>query len=323
MKYRAFLSYSHADSESARWLHRTLESYRPPRHVKSPDGNDLPTRLGPIFRDRDELPSAPSLSEAVRAALAESEALIVVCSPRAAASRWINAEIRAFRELNRTDRIFCFIIDGEPGSGDERECFPEALTSAHGGVEFEPVAADARREGDGRRNAMLKIAAGLLGVGFDSLKQRDVRRRQRRMAATTAVSVLVAMVTGLLAISALLARNEAETRRAQANNLINFMLGDLQEQLRKIGRLDVFQSVGDEALEYFASQRSGDDSEETLSQRARNLLQIGEIRMEQGDLPAALEAFSESLLTMERPLRGTLGDSAGLVPVAITMDLAS
>jgi tetratricopeptide (TPR) repeat protein len=297
MKYRAFLSYSHADQKWARWLHRALESYRLPGHLTASDGRALPKKLSPIFRDRDELPSAASLSDAVDQALGQSEALIVICSPSAAASRWVNEEIRTFRELGRADRIFCFLVAGEPGAGDDGACFPEALIApgTAAGVPLEPVAADARRGGDGRKVAMLKIVAGMLGVGFDELRQRESRRRQQRLVAMTAGSLLVSTLTILLAVNAVIARNEAQERRAQADNLIDFMLGDLQEQLRKIGRLDVFQSVGDKALEYFATQSINNDTESTLSQRARNLRQIGEVRMEQGDLAAALEAFNQAL----------------------------
>ena len=302
MKYRAFLSYSHADQKWARWLHHALESYRPPRHLRAPDGKELPKRLSPIFRDRDELPSAASLSDVVKEALVQSENLIVICSPNAAASHWVAEEIRTFRELGRTANILSFLVGGEPGSGNGSDCFPNTLTAPEepGGAPLEPMAADARPEGDGRKNAMLKIAAGMLGVGFDALRQRELRRRQQRLVAITAGSLTVATMTILLAISAVIARNEAQERRAQAEDLVDFMLGDLQEQLREIGRLDVFQSVGDKALAYFAAQRSSDDTEYTLSQRARNLRQIGEVRMEQGDLTAALEAFDQSLLIMEQ-----------------------
>lgn len=301
MKYRAFLSYSHADSKWARWLHHALESYRPPRHLQAPNGKVPSGRLSPIFRDRDELPSAANLSEMVTAALTQSEWLIIICSPRATKSRWVNEEIRTFRRLGRSAKILCFIIDGEPGSGDHRECFPEALTVAEteGGAPLEPVAADARAHGDGRNNAMLKIAAGMLGVGFDALRQRETRRRYRRLVAIATGSLLITAMTIVLAINAVIARNEAQERRAQADDLIEFMLGDLRVQLRKIGRLDVFQSVGDKALEYFAAQTDGDDSRHTLTQRARNLRQIGEVRREQGDMPSALEAFNESLRITE------------------------
>ncbi|MCZ6830962.1 MAG: TIR domain-containing protein [Gammaproteobacteria bacterium] len=32
-KYKAFISYSHADEKWARWSHRALESYKPPKHL--------------------------------------------------------------------------------------------------------------------------------------------------------------------------------------------------------------------------------------------------------------------------------------------------
>ena len=86
--YRAFLSYSHRDAAQARALHRRLETYRIPRRLVGRDGDrgPVPARLAPIFRDREELPAAGDLSETVRAALARSGALIVICSPHSAAS---------------------------------------------------------------------------------------------------------------------------------------------------------------------------------------------------------------------------------------------
>jgi tetratricopeptide (TPR) repeat protein len=302
MKYQAFISYSHVDRKWARWLHRAIESFRLPSQLRSPDGKALPKRINPVFRDRDELPSAPSLSDAVKEALIQSKRLIVICSPSAATSPWVNEEVRVFRNLGRSADILCFIIDGEPGSGQGNDCFPEALIEPEepGGPQLEPLAADARRTGDGRRNALVKIVAGMLGVGFDALKQRDLRRRQKRQFVITTGSLAIAALTVLLAINAVIARNEAEKQHAQAEDLINFMLDDLRGQLQKIGRLDVFESVSDKALEYFAAQPYGNASEHTLSQRAKNLRQIGDVRMEQGNSKAALEAFNESLLIMEQ-----------------------
>ena len=296
MKYCAFLSYSHKDRDVARWLHRALESFRPPRHLRDATGSAQSRRLSPIFRDREELPSSASLSEAVNEALRESDSLIVICSPAAAASRWVNEEIRTFRQLGRADRIFCFIADGEPGTRDERNCFPSALFEGGEISEeaFEPVAADARPEGDGRRNALLKIAAGLLCVGFDELKQRDLRRRHRRLASLTVLSVVIASTTAVLAVTATIARNEADLRRQQAEELIDFMLGDLHENLREIRRLDLYKGIGEHAMEYFAALGDLDESDRSLSQRAKNLRQIGEVMQEQGDLEAAFEAYAES-----------------------------
>ncbi len=93
----------------------------------------IPRRLAPVFRDRDELPSATDLSAKVSDALAQSACLIVICSPHAAQSRWVNEEVRTFQRLGRSDRIFCLIVDGEPGASawagrEHDECLPPALT---------------------------------------------------------------------------------------------------------------------------------------------------------------------------------------------------
>ena len=74
-RYKAFISYSHRDERWAAWLHRALESYRIPRKLvgKKYDADEVPARIRPVFRDRDELPSATDLSSSVKQALSESE----------------------------------------------------------------------------------------------------------------------------------------------------------------------------------------------------------------------------------------------------------
>ena len=53
-------------------------------------------------------------------ALAESASLLVVCSPSAALSRWVNEEVLAFKRLGRSERIFCLIVAGEPNASRSR-----------------------------------------------------------------------------------------------------------------------------------------------------------------------------------------------------------
>lgn len=218
-RYRAFISYSHRDEGWASWLHKSLERYRVPRRLvgRSTAAGVVAPRIAPVFRDREELPSATDLSRVVTAALESSAALIVICSPAAAQSRWVNEEIRVFQQLGRSDHIFCLIIGGEPGGNAGDECFPAALrrVDAAGGS-VEPIAADIRPGKDGKSNALLKIVAGLIGVGLDDLARREQQRRQRRLAAITAVSVAGMAVTSLLAAFALIARNDAEHQRARA-----------------------------------------------------------------------------------------------------------
>jgi len=296
-RYRAFISYSHADAAWARWLLRRLESYRVPSRLVGSVGHDGPIgpRLGAFFRDRDELSSAGDLGATIRAALAESDALLLICSPAAARSPWVNAEVAAFRAGDRGGRILCLIVAGDPGATDpELACFPPALLApADHGTPIEPLAADARRAGDGRSRAFLKLVAGLLGIGFDDLAQREAQRHYRRMLAVATAALAGMAIAVSLAVSAHLARNEAQLRQAQAESLLNFMLGDLRHKLEPIGKLDLLDAVGDQALGYFAVLGDRGSPKEVLA-RAMALRQIGEVRFNQGHLEPALAAFAQS-----------------------------
>jgi hypothetical protein len=186
-KYRAFLSYSHRDTAWAKWLHRALEAYRIDKDLvgRETKHGPVPKTLRPIFRDRDDFSAGPSLTEQTLAALKASQFLIVICSPNAAASAYVNEEIRRFKALERSTSVIAVIVDGEPGD-PQRECFPPALrfkVGAHGELSDqceEPIAADARPQGDGKELAKLKVVAGLLGLGLDEIRRRAERARKRR-----------------------------------------------------------------------------------------------------------------------------------------------
>jgi hypothetical protein len=87
-KYRAFISYSHADTRWATWLHERLERYPIDKDLMGRQTalGPVPRTLRPVFRDREDFSGGHMLTEATIAALDASAALIVICSPRAAAS---------------------------------------------------------------------------------------------------------------------------------------------------------------------------------------------------------------------------------------------
>jgi hypothetical protein len=187
----------------------------------------VPAWLSPMFRDREALPTSADLGGQIQAAREESATLVVACSPRSAASRWANEEILTFKRLGRDDRILCLIVDGEPNATSKpdrvhEECFPPALRFHLGpdgnlcGVPAEPIAADMRPVDDGQRDAFLKLAAGLAGVGFDELRQRELQRQVRRAIATAVVSLVLVAGMGELAIAALYARREAVRQKTIA-----------------------------------------------------------------------------------------------------------
>lgn len=298
MQFRAFLSYSHADSAWARWLLRRLETYRVPSRLVGTQGTNgvIERRLGTFFRDREELPTAGDLGATIRAALTDSDTLIVICSPAAAQSRWVNAEVEAFQNSGRGNRVLCFVVAGVPGSADPAlQCFPPALLEPDAeGTVHEPLAADARREGDGRDRAFLKLVAGLLGVGFDRLAQREAQRRQRKWAAVAATSLLGMAIAIGLAVTAWVARNDAQRRQAQAEDILGFMLGDLRKKLDTVGRLDLMRAVDDKAMAYFATLDPRDLSDRALEEQARTLTGIGQVRLSEGKHDAAMAAFREA-----------------------------
>lgn len=173
-EYYAFISYKSEDVEWATWLQHELEHYHLPASFNG--RTDVPQELRPVFRDIDEL-SAGNLPEQIKHALANSQNLIVICSPQAAESPWVNQEVEYFISLGRTDCIFPFIVEGNSPS----EFFPPALRDLP--KDEERLGGDVSKKG--RDAAFIKVVAGMLGVGFDSLWNRyekekaEEERKQR------------------------------------------------------------------------------------------------------------------------------------------------
>ena len=216
VRYSAFISYNHRDRDWAVWLHRALERYRIPKRLigrPSPWGA-LAERLPPVFRDRDELATSSDLAASVQAALAESATLVVVCSPNSAKSKWVDQEIQTFIAAGREQFIRLIIVDGEPHSPDPaRECLPPSLI--RDGAP-EPLAADVRKQGDGKQGAKLKVLAGILGVPYDELRQREAARRQKRLAIIAVAASISFLVMAGLTVFAFISRGEAIEQRQLA-----------------------------------------------------------------------------------------------------------
>ena len=277
-RYRAFISYSHADAQFAGWLHRKLEAWSLPGQA----------RLSPIFIDRAELAAGPDLSAQVRVALAGSAALIVVASPAARASRWVTQEITLFRALNPGRPVLAALLQGEP-----EQAFPDSLLY-HDDQPLEPLAADFRDGHDGKRLALLKIVAGLTAQPLDRLIQRDAQSRQRRVMAVTAGAVLLSLILAAALIVALRARSEAEHQRAEAEGMVEFMLTDLRDKLKGVGRLDVMDAVNTRAMAYYGDRQDLSDlSPSSLLRRARVIEAMGEDDENRARIDQAYAKYAE------------------------------
>jgi hypothetical protein len=294
LKYWAFVSYSHKDAAFGRRLHRKLEGYVLPRRLSAARHLDgpPPRRLCPIFRDRDEFSAASDLSAAVHAALKQSRALIVVCSPSSANSSWVAREVTTFRALHPDRPILAAVLRGNP-----EEIIPSVLRQEVDGRMVEPLAADFRDVGDGPRLAFLKLVAGVADINLDSLVRRDTQRRIRRVMAVTAGALLAVLAMGILTAFALNERAYANHQRAEAEGLVEFMLTDLRVTLKGVGRLDAMATVNERALRYYSDQDLAILPPASLGRRMRILHAMGEDDETRGDNAAALAKFQEARRT--------------------------
>ncbi len=310
-KYSAFISYCHQDERWARWLQKALETYRVPRRLTGavPD-RVIPRNLGPVFRDRSELSASADLGGEIEQALRQSANLIVICSPAAAASRWVNEEVRLFARVAGARRIFCLIAGGEPNAATQSdECFPPSLRE----IGAEPVAADARKLRDGKTGAKLKLVAGLLNVGLDELKQREQTRRYQRLAAAASLALFVAAGATGLAVEALIQRDAAQQRQREAEDSVGFMLNDLTTKLRQVQRLDIMDAVDDKLVAYFRGRQTRDLTDQALMIGAQALQNTGDLREKQNRLPEAMSLFQESARLGDELVRRTPNDAQRLI----------
>jgi len=299
-RYKAFLSYSHQDEHWARWLQHALEGYRIPKTLvgKQTAQGEIPSRLGPVFRDREDLSSAASLTDSVRQELSAAETLVVICSPASAQSRWVNEEIKAFKALGRADRIYALIVDGDPQSVDpKQQCFPSALVKTDDGLILEPMAADARKWADGKLLGKLKLVAGILGARLDELRQRDMHRRRRNIISVSSGVAVVVLLAIFLSASAISNRKVADQRRANTEELVSFMLGKL-EDLSPVAGLDVLDEAQDGTISSTEQLAFQNLDAEPLLHKALEWREEGITARGRQDDQAAMTAFSRSLAAL-------------------------
>lgn len=295
-RYSAFISYSREDVRFVRRLHGKLEGYRPPRRVVAgapsvlgPDG-----RLKPIFRDEDDFGAAADLSDAIREGIGQSECLIVVCSPSAAASDWVGREIDLFRALHGDGRILTALLAGSP-----KEAFHPSLLRHADGAEGEPLAADFRPGRAAFGQALLKLVAGLIDTPLDELVHRDAQRQIRRAVGFSAAAALAVIAMAGLGAMAFVAQVNETAQRQRAEGLGAFMLKDLRKRLQAAGRLDVSVAVNTAALKYLRDQDLAKLSADQLTQRAAALHALGEDYEKRGDLAGARKQFEEAQRTTQ------------------------
>ncbi len=103
--YDGFISYSHAaDDLLAPRLQAGLQRFAKPWWKR---------RAIRIFRDETSLSASPHLWSSITAALDGSEWFVLLMSPRAADSDWVNQEVEYWLAHKEADRILPVLTDGE------------------------------------------------------------------------------------------------------------------------------------------------------------------------------------------------------------------
>jgi WD40 repeat protein len=225
-RYVAFISYSHShDLMLAKTLQKRLERYVLPRAIATLNGQSKRRRMGKIFRDEDELVPGGNLPERIVRAIESSETMVVLCSPAAANSRYVNMEVATFVQMRGTNQIIAVVTGGEPdavrrGLDASQECLPEALRwwthLPETGAAQEPLWVDWRCK-PVDQISFLRLVAALLQVdSFDDLIRRDIRARYRRALIIAAAAATLVVVVVTVATAALLNQRDNARRKSEA-----------------------------------------------------------------------------------------------------------
>lgn len=188
--YYAFISYQRKDEKWAKWLQRKLENYKLPV-ANAKDASDKKSKyIRPVFRDKTDLTAGP-LPDVLKEALQQSRYLIVICSPNAVESPWVNEEIETFTKAGRTESVIPFIVDGEPYSKKGvNECFPDAIKDIP--KDKEPLGVNIHE--NGKERAFIRTVAYMLNVKFDELWNRFERHRRKMRNITIACLTFLALI---------------------------------------------------------------------------------------------------------------------------------
>jgi hypothetical protein len=215
-EYAGFLSYCSTDSREAAWLQKALEAYVIPKRMRAKRAS---ARLGRVFRDRTDYPAGASLTADTHTKIAASEHLVVLLSSDTPDREWVNQEVLAFKRSRPTGRIIPVVSANAPKEAAPNAMMPQSLryeisTIGHiTDVEAHVLCADLRADKDGRKDGLLKVIAGLLGVDLDNLRARELEAqgaRARVRAGLVGVFASLALVASALAV---VAQQQSERRQ--------------------------------------------------------------------------------------------------------------
>jgi len=303
MTYHAFISYSHEErAVQARRLHQALLRFASPWYRR---------RGLRLFLDDANLPASPSLWESIRKGLEDSEHLILLASPSAAASPWCQKEIRFWLEQKGSESVVLVLLSGgihwDEASNDfdwsKTTALPRELAGVFADepfyVDVSSLLADDRYHGATAKSRLADIAAVLLDKPKDELIGKDLRQHQnalRLAGAAIAILLSTSILAGWQWYQATVQRDLAEARLDQAVDITEQMLFDIDDQLLGVaGAGELRRSLTYSALNLLIDlrqQAAGDENVEWAQMTAH--YQKGNLALRYGDLEEAEADFGEA-----------------------------
>jgi tetratricopeptide (TPR) repeat protein len=318
--YDAFVSYSHAkDKPIAAALQSAIQRLGKPWYRR---------RALRVFRDDTSLSATPHLWPTIENALAASRFFLVLASPEAAASRWVNKEITYWLDHNSIDTLLIGVTDGELtwndpiGDFDARANTPLPPVLA-GRFPSEPKWVDLRayRNHPGKADAKFTelaadFAAAIRGMPKEDLLSQEVRQQRRALTlAWSAAAALLALTIGAgwSWYDAVQQKKEAVAQKQEADIQRMHAEHYLKESVRELMRAEKNLEAGIQAANSLVLDFSNNfrdrvgipaDVVVEILNRARNLQQQLAERVQ--SLPLleseffALQVFTKTMLTLQR-----------------------
>lgn len=217
-KHDVFISYSRKNEAFARKLEQSLESYRPPKDLK------VQQRYLEVFRDKEDF-TAGEYHQNLDKHLKESAKLLVICSPAARKSKYVNDEIQRFAQTRGAEHIIPVLASGIPNNeakpGQEEEmAFPEALCKVmQMPLAINYLGLDVHRDKINKgvfSDAWYTTLADIYGISRSEVEQREKRRRARTRRITYSVLSGSVAVLSVLLVFALVSRSQAVAAGVEA-----------------------------------------------------------------------------------------------------------
>jgi tetratricopeptide (TPR) repeat protein len=305
--YDAFISYSHgSDRVLAASLQAAIQRLGKPWYRR---------RALRLFRDDTSLSASPHLWSSIEYALQHSRFLILMASPEAAASPWVDREVVWWLDHRSPEALLISLCDGElvwdPAVGD---FVPSAAMPLPPGLKGrlgeEPFWIDLRayRKGPGRRDGRFahlaaNFAATIRGVAKEDLLSEEVQQQRRAMRLAGSVAVLLAVLLGLAAWQWQVARSQRDRAAhtlAAATGTATSLIFDLEVKFRDAGVPttlidDILSRV--RALQEQLTQDAANSPELRVS-KALGLLQGADSQLALGDTKNALASAQQERAIM-------------------------